>query len=167
MTIQSKPTRYNGYRFRSRTEARWAVYFDSMGIKYHYEHEDFYIFDDRRYLPDFWLPNFMGDGCFAEVKGVFTVPDENVCVELCEITKKPVIMLEDVPDFKVFKFAQCVSWDKDVWITEGLFYPEENRIYTEPCIEDRNGYFNPSDWTFAHREAVYASRAARFEYLNQ
>lgn len=109
----------------------------------------------------------MGDGCFAEVKGVFTVPDKNVCVELCEITKKPVIMLEDVPDFKVFKFAECVSWDKDVWITEGLFYPEENRIYAQPCIEDRNGYFNPSDWTFAHREAVYGSRAARFEYLNQ
>ena len=26
-------TQYHGYRFRSRLEARWAVFFDVMGIK--------------------------------------------------------------------------------------------------------------------------------------
>lgn len=30
--IASKPTMYNGYHFRSRLEARWAVFFDAMNI---------------------------------------------------------------------------------------------------------------------------------------
>src|SRR5262245_46962536 len=30
-------TRYKGYRFRSRLEARWAVFFDAQGIKWEYE----------------------------------------------------------------------------------------------------------------------------------
>jgi hypothetical protein len=32
--IKTIETIYNGYRFRSRLEARWAVFFDAMGIKY-------------------------------------------------------------------------------------------------------------------------------------
>ena len=39
--IQAIETRYNGYRFRSRLEARWAVFFDEMGIEYEYEIEGF------------------------------------------------------------------------------------------------------------------------------
>ena len=34
-------TVYNGYRFRSRLEARWAVFFDALGVKYEYEAEGF------------------------------------------------------------------------------------------------------------------------------
>jgi hypothetical protein len=33
--------RYNGYRFRSRLEARWAVFFDELGVAYRYEPEGF------------------------------------------------------------------------------------------------------------------------------
>lgn len=49
-------TEYNGYRFRSRLEARWAVFFDALGIPYEYEPKDFYTEELGRYLPDFWLP---------------------------------------------------------------------------------------------------------------
>lgn len=58
-------TIYNGYRFRSRIEARWAVFFDTLGVKYEYEKES-YNLDGIGYLPDFWLPGF---GCWIEVKG--------------------------------------------------------------------------------------------------
>jgi hypothetical protein len=65
-------TEYNGYRFRSRLEARWAVFFDALEIKYQYEHEGYETSDDFysekcRYLPDFYLPEC---GTFVEVKGV-------------------------------------------------------------------------------------------------
>jgi hypothetical protein len=40
MDIKPIETRYNGYRFRSRLEARWAVFFDTLGIEYQYELED-------------------------------------------------------------------------------------------------------------------------------
>src|SRR2546430_1874657 len=48
-------TRYKGYRFRSRLEARWAVFFDTLGIAYRYEPEGFNL-NGLLYLPDFYLP---------------------------------------------------------------------------------------------------------------
>ena len=47
-------TRYGGYKFRSRLEARWAVFFDALKIEYEYEPEGFDI-DGKWYLPDFRL----------------------------------------------------------------------------------------------------------------
>lgn len=57
MTTRSKAieTRYKGYRFRSRLEARWAVFMDSLGIRWEYEREGFDL-GGVGYLPDFWLP---------------------------------------------------------------------------------------------------------------
>lgn len=49
-------TYYRGYRFRSRLEARWAVFFDALGVRWAYETEGFEL-GDVRYLPDFWLPD--------------------------------------------------------------------------------------------------------------
>jgi len=47
-------TRYKGYRFRSRLEARWAVFFDALGLTWDYEPEGFET-DAGWYLPDFRL----------------------------------------------------------------------------------------------------------------
>ena len=55
-TIKAIETRYKGYRFRSRLEARWAVFFDALGIKWEYEKEGYDLGKAGRYLPDFWLP---------------------------------------------------------------------------------------------------------------
>ena len=64
---QIKPieTIYNGYRFRSRLEARWAVFFDAAGIKYEYEPEGFKRQNGMCYLPDFYLPD---ENIYVEVK---------------------------------------------------------------------------------------------------
>lgn len=66
MDIKPIETIYNGYRFRSRLEARWAVFFDEMEIKYEYEPEGFEI-DGEKYLPDFYLPELE---TYVEVKAV-------------------------------------------------------------------------------------------------
>jgi len=42
-SIKPIETLYNGYRFRSRLEARWAVFFDAIGLKYEYEVEGYKI----------------------------------------------------------------------------------------------------------------------------
>ena len=65
MTIKAIETEYNGYRFRSRLEARWAVFFDAAGIEYQYEPEGFELDDGTKYLPDFYLPWFK---CYVEIK---------------------------------------------------------------------------------------------------
>lgn len=51
--IKAIETVYNGYRFRSRLEARWAVFFDALGVKYEYEPEGFELPSGQWYLPDF------------------------------------------------------------------------------------------------------------------
>lgn len=56
-------TEYAGHVFRSRLEARWAVFFDVLGIDWKYEHEGYEV-DRARYLPDFEF-----GGLFFEVKG--------------------------------------------------------------------------------------------------
>jgi hypothetical protein len=63
--IKAIETRYKGYRFRSRLEARWAVFFDALGLTWRYEPEGFDL-DGLYYLPDFWVPEW---DCWVEIKG--------------------------------------------------------------------------------------------------
>ena len=65
MDIKPIETIYNGYRFRSRLEARWAVFFDAIGINYEYEPDGVLVENGEYYLPDFYLPQFH---CYFEVK---------------------------------------------------------------------------------------------------
>lgn len=70
MSIKAIETYYAGCRFRSRLEARWAVFFDTLGIPWEYETQGYWVgvYEDRRrrYLPDFWLPE---TETWVEVKG--------------------------------------------------------------------------------------------------
>ena len=63
--IKPIETIYNGYRFRSRLEARWAVFFDACKIKYQYEPQGFVLDSGKCYLPDFYLPQY---NTFVEIK---------------------------------------------------------------------------------------------------
>jgi hypothetical protein len=80
--LKSLPTYYEGITFRSRLEARWAIVFDELGIKWEYEPEGIeidasptnerYLNLPFGYLPDFYLPEF---GCIVEVKGHLNHPE--------------------------------------------------------------------------------------------
>lgn len=78
--IQPIETHYKGYKFRSRLEARWAVFFDLMGIKYEYE-EQGYVLRGTPYLPDFYLPDLC---CYVEIKrnGYFRFVEQNEKMEV-------------------------------------------------------------------------------------
>lgn len=72
--MKAIPTIYNGRRFRSRLEARWAAMFDLLGWPYEYEPVDF----------DGWIPDFLLLGAkrlFVEVKPVEIFP-EDIAVEI-------------------------------------------------------------------------------------
>ena len=51
--IKPIQTRYAGYLFRSRLEARWAVFFDHLKLDWAYEPEGFQLPSGTYYLPDF------------------------------------------------------------------------------------------------------------------
>lgn len=66
-------TAYAGSLFRSRLEARWTVFFDTLGIEWQYEPQGFELPSGRYYLPDFWLPD---SRAWFEVKGPRPTADE-------------------------------------------------------------------------------------------
>lgn len=80
MVYDFKPieTRYKGCWFRSRLEARWAVFFDYIGCKWEYEPEGFNLGNRMYYLPDFLIHDvtgrFNGD-LWVEVKGYMSEKD--------------------------------------------------------------------------------------------
>lgn len=85
--LKAIETYYKGYRFRSRLEARWAVFFDSLKIKWQYEPEGLILSDGTYYLPDFYLPE---SDSFFEVKGLMTDKDAHKIEQLIEDTNKCV-----------------------------------------------------------------------------
>lgn len=64
-TNKAIQTSFKGYRFRSRLEARYAVLFDALGLKWEYEIEGFDLGLSGWYLPDFWIPDWKS---FVEIK---------------------------------------------------------------------------------------------------
>jgi hypothetical protein len=78
--IKAIETPYAGHLFRSRLEARWAVFFDHLGLEWVYEKEGFDLGTEGWYLPDFWLPQVSlrgrESGVWIEVKAVDPKDDE-------------------------------------------------------------------------------------------
>lgn len=95
-SIKPIPTYYNGYRFRSRLEARVAVFHDALNANYNYELEGYCMSNGMYYLPDFYLPDL---GYYVEVKGC---PDNALHdlerVEQFVLEKKTaVIIFQSIP----------------------------------------------------------------------
>lgn len=63
--VKAEPTEYKGLQFRSKLEARVALFFDLCKIKYQYE-PDRLVCNGKEYNPDFYLPE---TDDYVEVKG--------------------------------------------------------------------------------------------------
>lgn len=114
--INAIETFYKGYRFRSRLEARWAVFFDAGHIEYEYEPEGYVLPDGTYYLPDFYLPKF---DAFIEAKRD-TEDGRKEVSEKCEKAIswggpiKQLVILSDVPEGR--------SVDGGIWHFPGLYW---------------------------------------------
>lgn len=106
--IKAIQTEYNGYRFRSRLEARWAVFFDELGIEYEYEPEGFEL-SSGCYLPDFFLRDFQ---IFVEIKP--SVPEhipewKEKCGRFRRETGHAILLCCGDPSEDVWKYL--FAWD--------------------------------------------------------
>jgi len=89
-TLQPLETLYQGVRFRSRLEARWAVFYDNIGMPWVYEPEGYMLKDGLCYLPDFYLPKLKA---FIEIKPEEPSKKEyDKCTLLAELTRKKVYL---------------------------------------------------------------------------
>ncbi len=81
------PTRFGGVQFRSRLEARWAVFFTHLGLPWFYEYEGFQL-SSGWYVPDFWLPKLKA---WIEIKPADpSAVEATKCQELAMETNRPV-----------------------------------------------------------------------------
>lgn len=91
--IPAIETEYRGYRFRSRREARWAVFLDVAGVTWEYEPEGYVLPDGVRYLPDFLITLKNGRKFWLEIKGKFPDFGEIAkCSGLADVTGLPAFL---------------------------------------------------------------------------
>ena len=94
-------TEYNGILFRSRLEARWAILFDALNLKYVYEPECFILSNNQKYTPDFYIEN---KDLYIEVKPNFEWLDNKYHFKRYELfgkNKKLLVLSSSFPDFSV------------------------------------------------------------------
>lgn len=90
-------TKYKDILFRSKLEARWAVFYDTLLIPWQYEPETYDLGNGVLYCPDFWLPK---QKCYIEIKGDFPDKDEEEKANILSKESKSnvYIFYEDIPN---------------------------------------------------------------------
>lgn len=177
MMIRAIETAYKGYRFRSRLEARWAVFFDTMGWEYEYEPEGF-LLESGMYLPDFFVLSL---DMWVEVKPrdrgpSFTFEMDKAYRSMTDLTDHTMrygLVISGDPFVSRYSmrcfggwaagmsgnpvFAECRKCDSGVWIVD-----EDNMIgYGIGCICGDYKYATDGERIMA---AYRRSSGARFEH---
>jgi hypothetical protein len=163
--LKAIETLYKGYRFRSRLEARWAVFFDALGMQWVYEPEGVRLPDGVKYLPDFWIPILCEDhphypnaGYWLEIKPMLLTADQHTkCKSLAVCSGHSVCILAGQP--WPGEFLQ------QKWMPNGTFYDFTDYDFVNfylssyiayPCAASGCGH----EWKYAYN----AARSARFEH---
>ena len=169
-SIKPIETHYNGYRFRSRLEARWAVFLDSIGFDYDYEPEGFNLGNGLFYLPDFYIST---NNSWVEIKGQDITETEfekmlAFCKEKCDVLKggaKFRILKGKVPKYPTARGRiigiECYNY---------VSADEYNRFYKDEDEEEvTDGQFIDGLWSpdCSEKDLIFGlitARRARFEF---
>lgn len=166
-------TQYKGYLFRSRLEARWAVFFDAVGVRWEYEPEGFDLSDCGWYLPDFYLPEL---DAWIEIK-----PSSG---DVDSVRKQLIGMIERGPakpgkawgffgdPLSAWWMLPCKHGDewRDEWPDAGIeIHNDEGTWVAYPTFRMDGNI--PEDWRalsnddlFGNYRAKVKARSARFEH---
>lgn len=173
MDIKPIETVYKGYKFRSRLEARWAVFFDALEIRWEYEPEGYRIgphclepdqegmcpdyrpypetyecMHRRMYLPDFRLPD---QKSWVEVKGVAEKLDFDLLADAVDWG-------EGLPDM-----AYSMGQDRGLLILGPIPSAQHSWIPCHPILQhDKGGWVG-----LAHfRQGGFTVRKSGMEYFD-
>lgn len=152
-TIKAIPTTYNGRRYRSRLEARWAAYFDLLG--WHHEYEPC---DLGTWSPDFALwgkrPQFP---VYVEVKPIDQW-DRQIARKMADACHdgENILLVGKTPYFGT-------GWEQLGWMgethmgeyeaswTEALLCQDDTGM---PDFQANSGHFCPETWIWQTIEEV-------------
>jgi hypothetical protein len=166
--IKAIETCYKGYRFRSRLEARWAVFFDALGIAWEYEKEGYDLGEAGWYLPDFFVPypyqeSYPNAGYWFEVKGGKPSEDELAKARaLAAHTKHTTYVVWGAPGehehFWAHRGRGC-GW------SEGIAFANLPSPAAFSLLAVVSRWDHPGDRPlFDFHRALVAARSARFEH---
>jgi hypothetical protein len=153
MYEKMKPKRciYKGIVFQSKLEARWAVVFDALNIRWIYEPETLHCKwgdEDLYYRPDFYLPDI---STYVEVK-----PTDDALRQKADVIgmmvdwegplSRGIMLLGPIPDstklaYKIPYFSYLI-WDTGVWLNYAALVPEGLHFVNEwvECCEGEDGF---------------------------
>lgn len=166
-------TAYDDHRFRSRAEARWAVFFNAVGWQYEYEKES-YDLRGTWYSPDFFLPEI---GYWLVVKDEEPTEDEvTLYARLVEATGHPCLLAKGPPQAREQLRLFAVKDGNELLEGQQLYFADDRRNSGEFWLtSNNNGGFSigpvegpnhgrdPGIFS-ATREAYEAALSARFEH---
>jgi len=179
--IKPKRTSYKGTSFRSKLEAQWAVFFDTLGLEYQYEPEYDEVQNGVWYKPDFCLPSL---NCHIEIKP--KKPNERALLKAAGWADSHTdiyIFYELKPPSKNSESGWLMSWSnkqkivllsKEHWwteclvcrriaITEGGEPPYEcmDKCYTTEQINYYYDWYSLSGKEMDDKVYPYSSRSPR------
>lgn len=98
-----------GSTFRSRTTARWSIVFDTLGITYSSEPENYQLENDY-FCPDFYLP---GEKAFVHTTSFYSSEVGTSCERLALVSGLKVLYITGSPGIGKYKIALFDTWQKD------------------------------------------------------
>ena len=184
--IKAIETYYDGHFFRSRLEARWAVFFNACGVKWEYEAQGYDLGNGIYYLPDFLLHGVVfnhggyrrDQDLYVEVKGQMTEEDARKIKLFSQ--ERPILVVGEIPKgedaYSIFEHCDEQSYHAEHDITMYNFETVDDDYFTATPGVDLDGDFNlfGADSTYmdsmdkrATVNAYRKARCARFEHGDQ
>ena len=190
--IKPIETQYKGYLFRSRLEARWAVFFDACGVSWEYEPEGYVLPNGQKYLPDFLLHGVDGrapSDLYVEVKGKMTAEDASKIYSFSGlhdvndryVVERPILVVAEIPKsvnhFSPDVYVSNMAYDGFPGFGDGPYpfnfetidgdyyaaHPGINKNGRFELFGDDSNYLVDRDIEKTQR-AFDAARQARFEF---
>ena len=179
--IKPIQTEYKGYKFRSRLEARWAVFFDACGVDWEYEPEGYDLGNGLYYLPDFVLHDVLVlqdhssysviPSLYVEVKGEMSELDLEKIKRFSSVN--PVVVVGYIPyedewhDLVADMHDGCDFSEQGFWSfryingneTLAIFHMQQGNQF---CLYDFDNDHNVD--VEKTLEAYKKARQARFEH---
>lgn len=150
--MRAKDTLYRNHLFRSRLEAKYAVFFDALNEQWEYEKEGYDLDDGDHYLPDFYLPRIR---MFVEIKPTWPNAKEvRKCRKLQFFTERDVAICYGLP---LENEAIHFGWSEN----DGGKFTEE---FHQWSIDDGFLTLNGGSMSQEILDAALRATTARFEF---